>query len=174
MIGFGRSGGLGLPPDLALVVKVFITLESLGRRLDPDFDMVGAAKPFLRRVQQDHYRPRALAHRLGQVALEATDLLSVLPQHLRRLLRTASGGRLRMKVDVEQLPGFSSQVAHSANRLALGLVISALIVGSSIVMTVQGGPTLMGLPFFGLAGFLGAVAGGVWLLLSILRSGGGR
>jgi ubiquinone biosynthesis protein len=56
----------------------------------------------------------------------------------------------------------------------MGLIISALIVGSSIVMTVEGGPTLFGLPFFGLAGFLGAVAGGAWLLLSIFRSGGGR
>jgi ubiquinone biosynthesis protein len=45
---------------------------------------------------------------------------------------------------------------------------------SSIVMTVSGGPTLLGLPVFGLLGFLGAVAGSLWLLLSILRSGRGR
>ena len=50
-------------------------------------------------------------------------------------------------------------------------VIAALIVGSSIVMTVQGGPTLLGLPFFGLLGFGGAVVGGIWLLFSIWRSG---
>ena len=56
----------------------------------------------------------------------------------------------------------------------LGVVIAALIVGSSIVMTVSGGPTLLGLPVFGLFGFLGAVLGSLWLLLSIWRSGGGR
>jgi ubiquinone biosynthesis protein len=39
---------------------------------------------------------------------------------------------------------------------------------------VEGGPTLFGLPLFGLAGFLAATVGGVWLLLSILRSGRGR
>jgi len=72
------------------------------------------------------------------------------------------------------LPEFSRQVSHSANRLAGGLVIAALIIGSSITMTVEGGPTLLGLPFFGLLGFVGASLAGLWLLWSIFRSGGGR
>jgi ubiquinone biosynthesis protein len=49
-------------------------------------------------------------------------------------------------------------------------VIAALIVGSSIVMTVQGGPTLFGLPAFGFLGFVSAVAGGLWLVRSIWHS----
>jgi ubiquinone biosynthesis protein len=169
-----RAHGLWLPPDLAMVVKVFITLEGLGRKLDPAFDMVGAATPFLRRVLHERYQPRAMARRLGQVVAEASDAMALLPHQLRRLAHSAGEGRLRLRVDSEQLPAFGEQVSHAANRIALGLVIAALIVGSSIVMTVDGGPTLFGLPFFGLTGFLGAVAGGVWLLLSILRSGGGR
>jgi len=52
----------------------------------------------------------------------------------------------------------------------IGVVVAALIIGSSIVMTVPGGPTLLGLPLFGLIGYFGAAAGGVWLLLSILKS----
>jgi len=50
------------------------------------------------------------------------------------------------------------------------LVVAALIVGSSIVMTVPGGPTLLGLPFFGLLGFVGATVGSLWLVGSISRS----
>jgi ubiquinone biosynthesis protein len=53
-------------------------------------------------------------------------------------------------------------------------VIAALIIGSSIVMNVQGGPTLFGLPAFGFLGFAGAVVGGLWLVRSIWRSGHGR
>ncbi len=63
---------------------------------------------------------------------------------------------------------------HSASRLTVGVVVAALIIGSSIVMAVSGGPTLLGLPVFGLLGFLGATAGGLWLFWSIWRSGGGR
>jgi ubiquinone biosynthesis protein len=53
----------------------------------------------------------------------------------------------------------------------VGIVTAALIVGTSIVMTVSGGPTLFGLPLFGLLGFLLAFLGGVWVLVSIWRSG---
>jgi ubiquinone biosynthesis protein len=79
-----------------------------------------------------------------------------------------------MHVDLTSLRSFGRQVDTSANRLAIGIVTAALIVGSSIVMTIEGGPTLLGLPLFGLAGFLGALVGGAWLFVSILRSGGGR
>jgi ubiquinone biosynthesis protein len=54
--------------------------------------------------------------------------------------------------------------------LSIALVIAALIIGSSIVMTVGGGPRLLGLPAFGLLGFVGAVIGGLWLLRAIRRS----
>lgn len=82
------------------------------------------------------------------------------------------GGRLRLQVD--DLQDVGRQLSHSANRLAGALVIAALIVGSSITMTVTGGPTLLGLPMFGLLGFVGASLAAIWLLWSILRSGGGR
>ena len=76
-----------------------------------------------------------------------------------------------MHIDLTRLNRFGNQLDRAASRLALGVVTAALIIGSSIVMTIEGGPTLLGLPLFGLLGFLGAVAGGAWLLHSILRSG---
>jgi ubiquinone biosynthesis protein len=63
------------------------------------------------------------------------------------------------------------QIDRAANRLSMALVVAALIIGSSIVLTVQGGPTLFGLPAFGLLGFGGAVVFGIWLLRAIGRSG---
>ena len=54
--------------------------------------------------------------------------------------------------------------------MAMALVIAALIIGSSIVATVQGGPTMMGLPVFGFLGFCGAALGGLWLVRAIWRS----
>jgi ubiquinone biosynthesis protein len=169
-----RAHCLAFPPDLALVVKVFITLEGLGRRLDPAFDMVAAATPFVQRVRRERLAPRALAHRLNHALAEAMETLGALPRQLRRLLSATSGGRMRLHVDVGELRDFGAQVGRSANRLSISLVISALIIGSSIVMTVDGGPRLFGLPLFGFAGFIGAVSGGAWLLFSVLRSGGGR
>jgi ubiquinone biosynthesis protein len=166
-----REHRLALPPDLALLIKAFISLEGMGRELDPDFDMAGEALPMLRRVLRDRYSPRALARRGQRAVGELLALLSSLPRDLSRLLRAARRGRLEIHIDVTRLTQVGSQLDRAISRLVVGIVVAALIVGSSIVMTVSGGPSLLGLPLFGLLGFLGAVIGGLWLLLSIHRSG---
>ncbi|MDI1253976.1 AarF/UbiB family protein [Thermomonas sp.] len=169
-----REHQVALPPDLALMVKVLVTLEGMGSRLDPEFDMASEAAPVLQRVMLARYSPRALARRGRRAVSDSLGLLASLPSELKHLLRMARRGRMNVNLDVERLEKFGQRVEHSANRLVVGVVIAALIVGSSIVMTVSGGPTLLGLPVFGLFGFLGAVLGSFWLLFSIWRSGGGR
>ena len=167
-----RDHELSLPPDLALLIKAFITLEGVGRQLDPDFDMVAAeAAPFLHRAMLARYTPDALAKRGWQGVAGTIDLLTGLPKDLQHLLRVIRRGAFRVNVNVDRLDRFADRVDQAFSRLAMSSVIAALIVGSSIVMTVQGGPTLLGLPFFGLLGFGGAVVSGIWLLFSIWRSG---
>lgn len=169
-----RGHRLALPADLALLIKVCLTLEGLGRSLDPDFDMARQAQPFLRSAMAAQFGPRATVRRSTRALIDAANLLATLPQELRRLLRVLRGGNARLHLQMEHFPEFSRQVSHSANRLAGSLVIAALIIGSSTAMTVKGGPTLLGLPLFGLLGFFGASIAGIWLLWSIFRSGGGR
>ena len=169
-----REHSLALPADLALVLKACVTLETYGRELDPDFDMVGEAAPFLRAATLARSGPAALAKRGWRAASALAGIAGDLPHDLRELIRSARSGRLQMHVDLTSLQSFGRQVDTSANRLAIGIVTAALIVGSAIVMTIEGGPTLLGLPLFGLLGFAGALVGGAWLFVSILRSGGGR
>ncbi|MEE4192603.1 MAG: 2-polyprenylphenol 6-hydroxylase [Halieaceae bacterium] len=166
-----RDHELALPPDLALLTKAFITLEGMGSQLDPDFDMVAEAAPFLHRAMLARFTPDALAKRGWQGFTGTIDLLTGLPKDLRQLLRAIRRGAFRVNVDVDRLDRFADRMDQSFSRLAMSSVIAALIVGSSIVMTVEGGPKLLGLPFFGLLGFGGAVVGGIWLLFSIWRSG---
>jgi len=166
-----RDYHLALPPDLTLLTKSLISLEGMGRQLDPEFDLVTEFSPFLRRALLARYAPEALAKKGWQVVAGGLDILTGLPQDLRHLLRSARSGRLQMHVDVTQLQHFGNQLDRATSRLTMGVVIAALIIGSSIVMTVEHGPKLLGLPLFGLLGFTGAAIAGIWLLISIRRSG---
>lgn len=169
-----REHRLWLPPDLAMLVKALITLEGFGRRLDPGFDMAGTAQPYLHRVLRDRYRPRALLKRGVRVAEEFITLAAELPRTARRLLAADGRGRPRVTFDLPRLDRFGRRIDRAASRIAVGLITAALIIGTSIVMTVSGGPTLLGLPLFGLVGFVGAVLSGVWLVASIWRGGHSR
>jgi ubiquinone biosynthesis protein len=174
LVAIPRQHHLVLPNDLSLLIKAFVTLEGLGRELDPGFDMANQALPLLERAMHARYSPATLLRRGRRAAGDIFSLLAGLPQDISRLLRAVRRGRLEVHIDVTHLRRVGDQLDNAANRLVIGIVVAALIVGSSIVMTVSGGPTLLGLPVFGLLGFLGAVAGSLWLLLSILRSGRGR
>jgi len=165
-----REHRLGLPPDLALLIKAFVSLEGMGRGLDPAFHMAAEALPLLKRVLRARYQPRALARRGWAALRQAFGTLEQLPGDLAKLLRNARRGRVQVAIELAHLKRVGDQLDRAANRLALALVIAALIVGSSIVMKVQGGPTLFGLPAFGFLGFAGAVAGGLWLVRAIWRS----
>jgi ubiquinone biosynthesis protein len=161
-----RENHLIVPPDLTMLFKALITLEGLGRQLDPDFQIVHHLTPFVKKVIVDRYMPQAIAKRgwrnVSSMLMLATDV----PRDISRLLREARRGRLKIDLDLKRLDHFGHQLDQSTNRLTLGIITSALIIGSSIVMTVQGGTVL-----FGFLGFFLASLFGIWLIISIWRSG---
>jgi len=168
--GIMRDHQIVMPSDLTLLFKALITLEGLGRQLDPDFHLIEYIDPFVRRVIHDRYQPKAVARRAQRGIAGAIAAITGLPDDLARLLRDARRGRLTIELDLKRLDRFGHQLDHSANRLTIGVVTAALIVGSSIVMTVRGGPELFGLPLFGLLGFVIAGLNSLWLIWSIRRS----
>lgn len=174
LVAILREHGLALPPDLALLIKAFITLEGLGRQLNPDFDMAGEAAPFLEQVLLAHAAPRALAKRGRRTLAGALELIAGLPQDLRQLLRAARRGKLHIQVDIVPLKQLGERLDRALSRLALSIVTAALVIGSAIVMTVEGGPYLHGGMSVGWLGFIAAIVGGIWVLISIWRSGGER
>ena len=169
-----REHHLGLPSDMALLIKAFITLEGMGRNLDPGFHMTTEALPMLRQVVRARYEPKAVASRAWQTLRRSLSVAEQLPHDLSRLLRNARRGKVQVGIELAHLKRVGDQIDRAANRLAMALVIAALVIGSSIVMTVKGGPTLFGLPLFGFLGFAGAVVCGLWLIRAIWRSSRGR
>ena len=154
-----------------MLLKALITLEGLGRQLDPDFQIVRHLTPFVKQVIYERYKPGILLKRGQRGVMSALELFTTVPRDFAKLLREVRRGRVKLELDLKRLDHFGHQIDHSTNRLTLGLLTSSLIIGSSIVMTVRGGPTLLGLPAFGLLGFFVASVFGFWLMISIWRSG---
>lgn len=166
-----RENHLVVPPDLTMLFKALITLEGLGRQLDPDFLIVSHLTPFVKKVIMDRYMPGAVFKRSRSGLGHLAKALSGLPSDVSQVLREAARGRLKINLDLKRLDHFGHQLDHSTNRLTIAMITAALIIGSSIVMTVNGGPTLFGLPAFGFIGFSLAFFIGLLLMISIWRSG---
>lgn len=169
--GLMRDNNLVLPADLTLLFKTLITLEGLGQQLDPDFHMIDHVTPFVERIMQQRFTPGALVARGRKSLREALEVMADLPRDLRHLLRDARRGRVKVDLDLKRLDYFGHQLDRASNRITMGILTASLVVGSSIIMTVQGGPQLFGLPLFGLLGFLIAFLNSLWIIFSIWRSG---
>ena len=165
-----RDHAIVLPADLAMLFKALITLEGLVRQLDPSFQMVNHLTPFVRKVVAERYQPKEL-WRKGKAGLaELASVLGDVPHDMLQLAKEIRRGKFRIDLDLKRLDHFGQQLDKSANRLTMGIVTGCLIIGSSIVMTVDPGPMLFGLPLFGFLGFLVAFANSLWLMWSIWRS----
>jgi ubiquinone biosynthesis protein len=169
-----REHSIVLPPDLALLFKALMTLEGFGRRYDPDFRLVERAEPFLNRAMSEPYQP-VEALRRGQATLrDFLGLVASIPRDLARLVKDARHGRMRVDLDLKRLDAFGDRVHDALDRATIGIMTASLVVGSSIVMTVGGGPTVFGvslLTYCGLGGYLIAFVNSLWVILSIWRSG---
>ncbi|MFD2448211.1 ABC1 kinase family protein [Vogesella fluminis] len=162
-----RNHGILLPADMAMLFKALITLEGLGRQLEPRFQLVEHLTPFVRKLIIERYRPEALLKRGRETLSDGFAMLASLPRDIIRIGRDIRHGKFRINLDLKRLEQFGHQLDKSVNRLTMGIVTGCLIIGSSIVMTVDGGPTLFGLPLFGFLGFMVAFFNSMWLIWSI-------
>jgi ubiquinone biosynthesis protein len=161
-----RENGLMLPADVALLLKVFLTLEDLGRALDPSFVVSAYVEPFVQRASRSRLPG---LRRIPRVIGEVVQLAGDLPRDLRRMRSRLRRGRVRVHIDLEGLERFSSQIDQSVNHLTIGMITAALIVGTSVSLTIAGGPRIIGLPLFGAVGFLSSIGVGLWWILVTRR-----
>ncbi|MCD1627974.1 ubiquinone biosynthesis protein UbiB [Seohaeicola saemankumensis] len=166
-----RAHDLALPPDLTLLVKAFVSLDGMGRQLDPSFDMVATARPILERLMWQRHGPEAMARAARQGLGDSARLAARLPGDLTQLLDAARRGRLGLRVELAEIERIAEKMRQSVTHLTLAVVVAALTVGSSIVTAASGADLPFGLASFAMLGFFGAVIGGFILLWSIWRNG---
>jgi ubiquinone biosynthesis protein len=162
---------LTIPPDLVVMMKAAATAERLVTRLDPELNVIEAARPYIRSLKLARMQPRRLLHEAYDSGGELLHLAREIPGGLRDLLRLAKRGGLRIGFEHRGLEKLMDTHDRVANRLSFAIVVAALIVGSSLIVNSQIPPTWHGIPIIGVVGFLAAGAVGFLLLISILRHG---
>ena len=160
-----------LQPDLTMLVKVLVVVEGMGRELDPQFDMVGHLRPFLEKALIEKRSPLRMARELERGLEAYLQLARNLPREVKEILNKINRNKFRIDLEHRGLDRFGKELDRSANRISLSLIIAALLVGSSIAMTTNRGPMVLGLPAFALFGFTCAGLVSIWWMIAILRSG---
>jgi len=162
---------LQLPPDIFLMLKAISTVEAVGRMLDPEFDMIAKAAPFIEQVLMDRFKPQRVAEDVGDLAGRMLKFLHQFPKDLLDLAGLLRQQKLSLQIKHDGLEKVLATHDQISNRLSFSIVIAALIVGSALIVISKTPPLFYGISLIGIIGFLAAALMGIWLLVAILRSG---
>jgi len=163
--------GVKLPASLALLVKVIVQTEGITKVLQEEFDFTEEARKFIARALRDEFSPQALGIQFVQAVLSLKNLVLDFPHRATEVMERVSSGTLRIAFKHEGLEDAIKDVDKSANRLSFALIASSTIIGSSLILAAEIGPSYRGLSIIGLIGFGIAFLFAVWLIISILRAG---
>ena len=168
ILQISRNNKVKLPRNTGLFVKTLANLEGVGRELNPDLNLLKEIKPLMTDIFRRQFIGDAPLATLLRTLLDFKSLSLQSPRQFELLLDRFSSETLQWNVKVSQIDSLRRSIDDSANRLSFSIVVGSLIMGAAIIST--GAQTqqlsLITNILFAAASFLG-----LWLIVSILRSG---
>jgi predicted unusual protein kinase regulating ubiquinone biosynthesis (AarF/ABC1/UbiB family) len=162
------DAGMQLPAELTMLGKTLLHLDEIGRTLDPSFDPNASVRKNAAELLQKRMRKSASPANLYASLLEAKDFAQKLPGRVNKVLDILASNQLRLDVDAVDERLLIDGLHKIANRISLGLVLAALIIGAALLMQVPTQFRILGYPGLAILLFLAAAFGGLWLVVSIL------
>ena len=160
-----------LPIEFILLGKSMVTIEGVVEKLDPEFNFVEAAKPFIKEILKQRYNPKRVANDLFSETKDFLEVLKQLPDDSKEIFELLKQDKLQINMKHLELDRLISKLDIVINRLSVSIIVTALIIGSSLIMLSDRGQMLFGYPIIGVTGYIIAAFLGIWLVISILRSG---
>jgi predicted unusual protein kinase regulating ubiquinone biosynthesis (AarF/ABC1/UbiB family) len=160
--------GIRLPSEMTMLGKMLFNLDHVGRALDPQFDPNASIRRHAAELMQQRMFKSISPGNLFSGLLEAKDFIERLPGRINRILDAVVRNELKVQVDAIDEQVLVEGFQKVANRIAMGLVLAALIVGAAMLMRVETSFRILGYPGLAMVCFLAAAGGGVALILDIL------
>jgi ubiquinone biosynthesis protein len=166
-----RKHNVKCPGDLILLIKALITIEGVGKELSPEFNLVDYAKPTIEKLVKSQFGFSTLKNRTKLSAQLWAQLAERIPDDATRMLDRIRRNKVRLNIDVESIEHMTEAIDRSSRNISWALVISALIVGSSIMVLANRTESIDIRSALGLAGYIFAGTLGIWRIIQHWRVG---
>jgi len=153
IIEFAYRYRLKIPSYMTSLMKALITVEGLGKKLDPGFDFTEVASPLARKVYRERLKPSNIGKFLRSRYYKEVEPLKVIPSNFNRLLQDTADGRLTLHLDVNMSPKLYRQTAQLVSRLSFSLIISGTLIGSAMIIQANHSALVERFAFLGIIGF---------------------
>jgi len=166
-----RRYHIRVPSNLMLMMKVVVMVIDIGIRLDPSFNFDQRIRPYLARIiAQQRFSPDTVADSVRSLAGAAEGLLAI-PGNVNETLKTLSEGAVTIELEDSDLAKIVGVIDRTSDKLIVGLVVAAIVVGSSLVLRVADLPIPRYVTTLAVVGYVFAVLVGFYAVYNILRHG---
>jgi ubiquinone biosynthesis protein len=163
----GRSG-LRLPVELTMLAKALLNLDQVAWQLDPKFEPTATIRRVAPQLMEERLRRDLSPGNVFSSVLELRDVLQQMPGRINRIMDAVANNDIEFRVHAIDEKRLLAGMHKIANRITVGLVLSALIIGAALLMRVETPFRILGYPGLAIICFLLAAGGGLILLARIL------
>jgi ubiquinone biosynthesis protein len=157
-----------LPTEFTMIAKALLNLDQVVHTLDPKFDPNFAIRSYADVIMERRFRKSLSAGNLYGTVLELKEFVDKLPSRVNQLVDTLTTKGIRIDADVIDEHSLLTSLHKIANRITVGLLLAALIVGAALMMRVESSFTILGYPGIAIIFFLLAAIGALVLVFNIM------
>jgi len=161
--------GVRLPNELTLLGKTLLNLDEVGQTLAPDFDVQESLRRNANDLMMERMRRSVTPSAAFSSLLEAKNFAERLPGRINRILDSLANQELKVRVELIDEGSVLEGLQKVANRITLGLILAAMIIGAAMLMRVETNFRILGYPGLAMLFFLLAAFGAGWMALGIIR-----
>ncbi len=162
------DNGVRLPSEFTMLGKTLLNLDEVARALDPEFDPNDSIRRNAAEILRKRTVKDASPANLFTTVMEMREFVEHLPGKLNKVLDVVAGNELKLKVDAIDEKTLMDGFQKVANRITVGLIVAALIIGAAMLMRVETTFRVFGYPGLAMLCFLAAAGIGFWLVISVL------
>ncbi|TVZ28338.1 putative unusual protein kinase regulating ubiquinone biosynthesis (AarF/ABC1/UbiB family) [Gillisia sp. Hel_I_86] len=162
------DNGILICVEVNILGKIFLNMDQIIAVLDPEFDLKEAIKKHVHKMMRSKMYKELKPENLFSVALETKKLAENLPERLNKISENLANNEFKVKVDAIDEQRFTDGFQKVANRITLGLIIAAMIVGAAMLMRVPSAFIIFGYPGLAIIFFMIAALGGLFLSYIII------
>lgn len=166
-----KRNNIRLPKDFTLLIRGLVIIEGVVVKIAPDIKILDIAIPFVKGKNTFGILEKIPFDEMLIRGYNFTKDASKLPTKFIELSDSIMSGRAKIKFKLDNMEKPLSEINKMVNRIVFSLIISSMIIGSSLILNSSIGPKIFDISIIGITGYIFAAIMGIWLLISILKSG---
>ena len=167
---FARNNKLSLPSQFVMLGRAIITLEGTGRLINPQFSIGSIAQDFVKDYYLNKFKLQNIASKSKNYLDEIISDMKILPKQLKSILRSIEKNELRIGIEEDQILKLENNITSMSNKLSVSVVLAALIVGSSLIISSENVQNNRLIQILAGSGFFISFIMGLYLVISIISS----